>query len=152
MGAKRKFGFVAARRKSMAFTLIEMMVTVLLVGVGIAGVFGGIRALALAQAKAKMAERLQSLAMSKMNEMGAVTDPSSAATSGNFADQGEPNANYTVDAEATDTENLDKITVTVTEGTEQQSLTSLLYIPAATSTSGTTTSTGSAGGATGAGQ
>ncbi len=145
MGAKRRSGRFGG------FTLIEMMVTVLLVGVGIVGVFGGIRALAAAQAKAKMAERLQVLALDKINEIGAVTDPSSAETSGNYADQGEPNATYTVDVETTDTENLDKITVTATEGTERQSLTSLLYVPAATSTSGSSAGSTGATGATGSG-
>ena len=110
--------------------------------------FGGLRALAVAEAKAKMAERLQGLAMDKMNELGTVTDASSAETSGNFFDQGEPNATFTIDVETTDTENLDKITVTAIEGTERQSLTSLLYIPAATSTSSTTGSTSTTGSGT----
>ena len=128
-----------------AFTLVEMLVTIVLVGAGIVAVFGGIRALGVADSKARTAVLLQGLAQQKLSEFGAVTDPTGADTSGDFSTQGYPDATWNADVQTTDTDNIDKITVTAVQGREQQALTELLYVPPTTATSTATTGAGAAG-------
>jgi hypothetical protein len=115
-----------------------MLITTVLLAVGVVAVFAGIRSLAIADSKARTADRLQRFAMQKINEIGTVIDPSTADMNGNFSDQGYPDTNWTADVATTNTTNIDKVTVTVTEGPEQQALSTMLYTaPAAGTTAGT---------------
>lgn len=117
-----------------AFTLIEVLVTVLLVSVALVAVMGGIRALGAADAKARDAELLQRLAARKMEELGAVEDPRTAEDSGDFEAAGHPEVEWTMTLEPSGAENVDQVTVTATKrgastaGGAEQSLTGLLFI------------------------
>lgn len=112
------------------------MISALLVAIGVAAVFGGLRALGAAEAHARTAERLQRLAERKLDEMGTVTDPRTAEDSGNFADDGYPEIQWTMTLESSDDVNVDQITVEATVGDDRQSLTGLVFI--APQTAGTT--------------
>jgi prepilin-type N-terminal cleavage/methylation domain-containing protein len=142
MRSKRRSVRPGSRARRRGFTLIEMLVTIVLITVGIVGVFGAIRAMAAADSKARTVDLLQSLAEFEMNQVGPVTDPTQIATSGDFTQQGYPLVTYTVTVETEDATNLDKITVTTSEGKEQATLVSLLYVPP--TTAGTTNTPGGA--------
>ena len=52
-----------------------------------------------ARTRAADAELLQTLAMQKMNELGAVTDLNTADTKGDFTDEGHADVTWTMDVE-----------------------------------------------------
>lgn len=116
------------RSRPQAFTLVEMLVTVVLVSIAIVSVLGGIRAISSADLRAREADLLQRLALHKLNEMGPVTDPQTAENKGDFTDQGYPDVTWTVDVLPSGTENLDELTVTATRGEASQVLTGYLFV------------------------
>lgn len=116
-----------ARRRA-GFSLVEMLVTIVLVGLAMAGVFGGIRSLMAAEAKARDANLLQRLAADKLNEMGPVTDPRTADTSGDFTDSGYSDITWTMELETTSTLNVQQVTVTATRGNTSQTISSLVFL------------------------
>jgi len=133
------------RRKAQSgFTLIEALVTIVLVGIGVVGAFGGMRAIGQAQARADTADLLQRLAVDELNQLSEVTDPSTAATSGDFSSEGHPEISWKLDVQQANAQNLDQVTVTATRNNESQAVSSMIYVAPTT----TTGSTGS--GATGA--
>ena len=111
-----------------AFTLIEVLVTIVLVAVALTGVMGGIRALGAADVKARDADRLQRLAAQKMSELGSITDPRTTDASGDFSEQGFSDISWTIDVQPSGAENVDLVTVTVTRGGDAQALTGLVYV------------------------
>ena len=111
-----------------AFTLVEMLVTILLVGIALAGVFGGIGSLTKAEVKAREAYTLQRLCAQKLSEMGTDTDPRTAETSGDFAEEGYPDALWSLEVEPSGSLNVDQVLVTVTRGDESQALTGLVFV------------------------
>jgi hypothetical protein len=123
------------------------MVAAVLVSVGTVAVFGGIAALSRAESRARDADLLQSLALQKMNEMGAVTDPRTADTSGDFGDRGYPDATWEIDVEPSGAQDVDKITITAARGQDEQKLTQMVYVPAVTTNGANgANGTGGAGG------
>ena len=138
------------KTKNRGFTMIEVLVTTVLVGVAVVGVMGGIRSVMVTQAKAQTADRLVQLAAEKMEDVKILADPEDGGTSGDFSDRGYPNITWALTETTTSITNLDEVTVTVTDGKESQALDTLLYIaPAAgtTSVTGNGTATTTAGGA-----
>lgn len=121
------------------FTLIEMMVATVLVGIGVASVFGGIRSLTKTDLKAREAALLQRLAVQKFNQLGNVANPDTEDNKGDFTDQGYADVSWTLTVEASGTENVEQVTVTATRGDEEQSLTGLVFVRPTTTT---TTATG----------
>ena len=64
------------------FTMVEVLVTVVLVSVALVGVFGGLRSLQAADARAQTADLLQRLASEKVADLKLLSDPATGATSG----------------------------------------------------------------------
>ncbi len=120
------------------FTLIELMVTTVVVGVGLAGVMAGIRAIGVADVKARTADTLQQLAAQKLAEVRTSSDIANASTSGDFSDQGYSDINYQVDVQPSGTDNIDEVKVTVTQNNDTQTLTEFLFVPPTTTTTTTT--------------
>jgi len=118
------------------------MVAVVLISLGIVAVFGGIAAMNRTESRARDADLLQSLAQQKMNEMGAVTDPRTAETSGDFSDRNYPDVTWSLVVQPSGAQDVDTITVTATRGQDSEALTALLYV-APDTTSGTPTGAGS---------
>lgn len=123
-----------ARRSG--FTLVEMLVTVMLVSIAIVGVLGTIRVISASDLRAREADLLQRLAVLKLNEMGPVTDPQTADNKGDFTDQGYSDVTWQVEVVPSATENLDEITVTVARGDATQILTSYLFVRPVTGSTG----------------
>lgn len=135
----------AVRKAPRGFTLIEVLVTVVLVSVAIVGVFGGIRAIQNATAKAQTADLLQRLAAEKVSDLKLLSDPSVAGTEGDFTDRGYPDITWALQANAASITDLTQVTVTVTRGPESQAMSTLLFVRPQTSTSTSTTATQGAG-------
>jgi type II secretory pathway pseudopilin PulG len=135
---------------------VEALVAVVLVSIGVVGVFGGLHAIEGAQRRMQTAELLQSLAMDEMDQISSITDPTSTDTSGDFTNEGHPDITWTAEVEQENAQNVDKVTVTAKQGSYSQSLVCLLYVAPTTNTvgggaTGNTGGTGGAGGAGGAG-
>ncbi len=110
------------------FTLIEVLVTVVLVSVAVAGVLGGIRSIQAAGARARTADLLQRLVAEKVGDLKLLADPGAGANAGDFADRGHPEITWTLSVEATGRASLDKVTVTATQGSQEQALTTLIFV------------------------
>ena len=130
----------SARSGARGFTLIEALVTVVLVTVAIVAALGGIGALSNTDAKARTALLLQRLAREKLEDLKIYADPSQAGSSGDYSDRGYNNIQWTADVEPTSIANVDQVTVTATRDKNSQAISTLIYIPSSTSTSSTTTS------------
>ena len=127
------------RKSPRGFTLVEVLVTTVLVAVAIVGVLGGIRAIRDADAKAQTADLLQRLASEKINDVRLLQDPSTGGTDGDFTDRGYPDVSWALQETASGVTDLTQITVTVTRGKDSQALTTLLFVrpQAGTATTGT---------------
>lgn len=137
------------RRNQQGFTIIEVLVTTVLVAVAVVAVLGGIRSLSQADIKARQAVLLQRLAAEKVNDLRILADPSQEGTSGDFSDRGYKDINWTADVEATSVSNVDQIVVTVAQGNATREVSTLVYIPSSTLTStSTSTTTARTGGTT----
>jgi type II secretion system protein I len=126
------------RRQQKGFTLVEVLVTTVIVAIALVGVIGAIGSQVKSQSKANDALLLQRLASEKLNDLRLLQDPSTSGGTGDFSDREYPNVTWSADVETTSTANLDQVTVTATEGSASQSITTLMYVPPATSTTSTT--------------
>ena len=116
------------------FTLVEVLVTTVLVAVAVVGVLGGIRSIGIADAHARNADLLQRLAAEKTDDLRLLPDPSQGASAGDFSDRGHKDATWNLAVEATDTDDVDKVTVTASRGTDSQALTTLMFVRPTTGT------------------
>lgn len=110
------------------FTMVEVLVTVVLVSVALVGVFGGLRSLQAADARAQTADLLQRLASEKVADLKLLSDPSTGPGAGDFADRGYPDVTWSASVEATGTTDVDKVTITATRGRASQSLATLFFV------------------------
>ncbi len=110
------------------FTLIEVLVTVVLVSIAVVGVLGGIRSIQSADARAGSADLLQRLVAEKTGDLKLLADPGAGASAGDFADRGHPDITWTLSVEATSRASLDEVTVTATRGGQEQALTTLIFV------------------------
>lgn len=138
----------AGRAVARGFTLVEVLVTIVLVSVAIVAVLGGIRSVKAADFKAQSADLLQRLASEKMNDLTNLQDPNTGGTEGDFTDRGYPDITWALQEDMTSVTNLDQVAVTVTRGSDSETLTTLMFIRPLTTTT-TTTTGGTAAGAGG---
>ena len=110
------------------FTLIEVLVTVVLVSVAVVGVLGGIRSIQAAGARARDADLMQRLASEKVGDIRLLSDPSTGGNAGDFSDRGHADITWTASVETTGAANVDKVTVTATRGGQSQALTTLVFV------------------------
>jgi hypothetical protein len=71
---------------------------------------------------------LQRLVAEKLGDVKLLADPGAGASAGDFADRGHPDITWTAAVEATGTTSLDKVTVTATQGRQEQALTTLIFV------------------------
>jgi type II secretion system protein I len=131
------------KRRRLGFTLIEVLVTAVIVSIAVVGAFGAIRAVTASESQAQDAVLLQRLADEKLNDLKLLQDPTSEE-SGDYSDRGYQDITWNADDISTSTTNLDQITITATRGKVSQSVTTLMYVPPQT-----TTTTSTAGATTG---
>lgn len=133
------------------FTLIEVMVTTMLIAIAVTAVMGGIRSLQVADQHARNMDLLQRLASEKLEDVASASDPATYGTSGDYQDRGYPDATWTVDLEASSAANVSQVTVTARRGKDSEELTQYIYIQPVTTNSTTTTTQGGTGGGGGGG-
>lgn len=133
------------RKGQSGFTIIEVLVTTVLVSVAVVASLGGIRALSAADSAGKQALLLQRLAAEKIDDLRILPDPSQAGSTGDFMDRGYTDITWTADVEPTSVSNVDNVTVTVTQGKASQEISTLIYIPTSTSTTTSTTAAARSG-------
>ncbi len=92
------------------FSLVEALVALVLASVGIVAAMNGVRALADTRSGLQESERLEMLAIDKLNELIA-TGGYDSATEGTFEDRGFPQYRYEVQVETTTTETVRVIRV-----------------------------------------
>jgi prepilin-type N-terminal cleavage/methylation domain-containing protein len=129
---------VAKRRQG--FTLVEVMVTSVLVGVALAGAIGALGSLSKADTAARNAELLQRLAVQKLAALRTEGDLRTAETSGDFSTEGYPEADWSLELQTTEDENVQEASITAVRGESQQVMSELVFFPPETTT--TTTGTG----------
>lgn len=102
------------RFRQNGFTIVEALVSAVLLAVGIAAAMSALGALAGAENRMRDRERFTALARSKYDEL-LLEDPNAASgdDSGDFSDQGEPDVEWTWTSEASGTENLDAVQLVV---------------------------------------
>lgn len=96
-----------------AFTLIEAVAAIALVGIGVASAMGGLAALARTDRLLIERETLQRLAIQKYDEVIATGAIDTAELSGDFSDVNLDGFEWNVEVEPSGEENLEIITVTV---------------------------------------
>ena len=116
--------------------MVEVLVTIVLVSVALVGVFGGLRSLQAADARARTADRLQRLAADKIADLRLLGDPAAGANSGDFRDEGYPDVTWTASVETTGAAGVDKVTVTATQGRASQALATLVFVRSASGAAG----------------
>jgi prepilin-type N-terminal cleavage/methylation domain-containing protein len=101
------------RSAGRGFSLIEVLASLVLLGVGIVSVLAAFSSIASSEARSREVEKMHRLAMVKYDEMRAITDTFSGSESGDFTDQGQPDYVWELEVEPTGIENLDAVTITV---------------------------------------
>jgi prepilin-type N-terminal cleavage/methylation domain-containing protein len=118
-------------RGSRAFTLIEALVAVALVGIGIAAAMGGLARLSASQYRARETERMQRLACQKYDELAATGALSSSDLNGDFADYSHEEYEWQATVEPTGVQDLNAVTITVDRRGEEDGpsakITGLVY-------------------------
>lgn len=112
-----KLGSKNGRRKSLrsAFTLIEAVAAIGLVGIGVASVMGGLSAMANTDRQLMLREEMQRLAVQKFDEIIATGVIETAQLSGDFAEQNIDDYEWSADVQPSGEENLEVITVIVNQ-------------------------------------
>ena len=104
---------VKAAKRLSGFTLIEVMVATLLLGLGITMGFAALSSMTTTELRIREVEKMNLLATQKLNEVLATGTVANQATDGNFDDYGEPKYKWTLDTVATGTDNLSTARITV---------------------------------------
>lgn len=136
---------IMSSSKIKAFTIIEVLVATTLIGITLVVVMGVIRSVANADKKAASMETMQRLAAEKLDEYGVAVDSGTNGDNGDFTDKGYPNIKWMIDLTTTSDQYVDQATITVTSGSDTLTMSQLLFVRPASTTS-TSSSTGSAAG------
>jgi type II secretory pathway pseudopilin PulG len=132
----RATGFLIMR-SSRAFTLVEAMVAVILCGVGVVAAMQALASLQKTNINAVHAERLLRLATNKIEEIGVTSPITETPTDGDFAEDGAPDASYSVDVQPGTVDGTFVVTITATDQVTQQSLSTVVFDATSTTTTGT---------------
>jgi len=118
------------------FSLLEVLVAITLVGIGVAGSMGAMSSISKNQVRVLETERMERLAADKLAELISTGEAFNGDGSGTFdGDRETSGITWKSLDEPTGTENLDVITITVTKGDREVSVSTLRYrAPADTGT------------------
>lgn len=140
-------------RKANAFTLIEALASVTILGLGIASVVGGLGSVSKTESRMKKIEAMTQLAQHKFDELVATsTSLSSASTqSGDFTDENNSEYLWSAQVEDSGVTNLEALTITVTLANDSSKaaptgvVSGLVYVPPVATTTTSTTGGGGTG-------
>jgi prepilin-type N-terminal cleavage/methylation domain-containing protein len=100
-------------RRKKGFTLVEVIVATALLGIGITMGFSALSGMTRTEIRLRELEKMNLLAVQKLNEVIAVGGVDSQETEGSFEEYGEPNYKWTLESAASGTENLDTVRIIV---------------------------------------
>ncbi len=100
-------------RESRAFTLIEILVAAVLVGIGIAAVMGSFGSLSQTQRRLIERETIERLAQSKLKELAGTREYESV-TEGDFSAEGMGQYSWQAGTQESGVENLKHLSISVT--------------------------------------
>lgn len=129
------------RGSSRGFSLVEALVSIVLLGVGVVSVMGGLAQLARADYGSREREDMSRLAYDKFQELIATYDFQQAPLDGDFSDSGRPELKWRAELTTTNVTDLGRFTVTVSKDTDQSAssvVDGLIYNPPQQSTGGGT--------------
>ena len=89
------------------------MVATVLLGVGIAMGFGALGAMTRTELRVRQVEKMNLLAVQKLNEVLAYGKVEGQQTEGSFSDYGEPDYKWTLETGASGTDNVSTVRITV---------------------------------------
>lgn len=132
-GGRKAEGGKTLRVRQRGFTLIEALAAVVLLGIGIAGAMGAVATITRTESAARETERMQSMAQAKLAELVA-TGEAATSTSGDFADEGEPDVTWSLETGTSGIADLNTVSLTLEtkNGSRQTRLDTLVYQPPAT--------------------
>jgi prepilin-type N-terminal cleavage/methylation domain-containing protein len=99
--------------KRRGFTLVEALVSVVIVSVGIGACLGTMGAIARAQSRAADTEEMQRLAVRKYDELTATNASGSSSDQGDFQELGEPRFVWRAQRSSADKAGLDELRIDV---------------------------------------
>ena len=95
------------------------MIATVILGIGIVMGFGALSAMTRTELRIRQVEKMNLLAVQKLNEVLATGNVANQQTDGSFGDYGEPDYKWTLDTVATGTENLSTARITVKTSAEK---------------------------------
>ncbi len=126
-------------RGSKGFTLIESLVAVVLLALGVVATLNGFAGVTRVQARLEQKTLAERLAAMKIDELLATGEASQAPLNGTFQEEGQPAYRWEAESGPSGIENLNYLTVTVTDNNQDgaaASLNTLWYLPPQTTDTG----------------
>ena len=102
-----------SNKRRVGFTLVEVIVATALLGIGITMGFSALSSMTRTEIQIREKEKMNLLAVQKLNEVLAVGSVENQETEGSFDEYGEPNYEWTLESAATGTENLASVRIVV---------------------------------------
>jgi len=112
---------VRRNKNRFGFTLIEVMVATVLLGLGIAMGFSALSSMTKTELRLREKEKMNLLAVQKLDEIMALGDVANQQTDGDFSEFGEPNYKWTMDTQPSGTDNVSTVRVIVTTNDDKTS-------------------------------
>ncbi len=113
------------------FSLIEVLVAVVLLGIGVVGSLQALASLNRTEVNVRESQRTQQLAHQKLDELIATDEIQNAPLDGTFEDEGSPNLEWTLETEPSEVEALLIVRLSVSKAGEDENrgftVTTLLY-------------------------
>jgi prepilin-type N-terminal cleavage/methylation domain-containing protein len=100
-------------KRRRGFTLIEVVVATALLAIGIAMGSGALSAMTRTELRVRETEKMNLLAVQKLQELTAYGNINNAQTEGDFEDFGEPNYKWSLEVAPSGTQNVDTVRLTV---------------------------------------
>ena len=101
-----------AKRK-LGFTMIEVLVATVLLGLGITMGFSALSSMTRTELRVRQVEKMNLLAVQKLNEVIAYGNIANQQTDGSFSDFGDPDYKWTMDTTASGVDNVATVRITV---------------------------------------
>lgn len=129
--------------RARGFSMIEVLGAAVVLAVGIAGATGALAAMSNTEIRLRESEKMNRLAIQKMDELLALGNIETADTSGNFQDYNEPNYTWQLEVSPTGEEGLNAVRVIVENDRDSDrqprgEVSTVVFTPSTSTTTGGT--------------